>query len=141
MELKLAKDNLAIKEVKNPFINRTKESGILTMDGMTQSNETGEIEMLDQLIQFGIVTHVGPDCKTVKIGDGVYFDRRVLKPIPFHSPIWSFNVGNVIAYVESTNNNIEKLVEEKYQEELTEQRKTALAFQNDLRNKGKAFIN
>ena len=125
MELQLTTDTIAIKELDfNPFKKKVTESGILLIDGIAQSEETGQVEMLNQIIGFGIVTLVGPDCKRVKVGDGVYYDRRVPMPIPFNETVWIFNEGNVRAFVR--DENLTDLIKNKAEEIKAEEFKNSL---------------
>lgn len=107
MELKLTKDYIAIVEVENPFKKKVSSGGIILAGGeYAMSDETGEMEKVEQVVRFGVVTLVGPDAKVVKVGDGVYYDQRTLRPIPFYEPIWMFNEGNIIGYVSDEDGSI-----------------------------------
>lgn len=102
MELELIKDLIAIREVTNPFVKRRTESGIILLPGATglaQSQETGELEKMEMIIGFGVIHIVGPDVKTIKIGDGVYYDRRTLQPVPFKEGVWVLAEGSMRAFV------------------------------------------
>lgn len=48
-----------------------------------KSNETGEIEIEENLMRVGQVLEVGPECKYIKEGDDVYYKRFNEVPIPF----------------------------------------------------------
>lgn len=126
MELQLTNDTIAIKEVENPFKKRITDSGLFLIDGVADSQETGEVEMLDKMIGFGVVTLAGPDCKKVQVGDGVYYDRRVPMPIPFNETVWIFNEGNVRALVRDPN--LSALIISREEEIKAEQFKNSLAF-------------
>ena len=128
MELKLPKDYVAIKEVSNPFKKTKAASGILLIGAdVAMSDETGQMEKLEQIVKFGIVTIVGPEAKTLKVGDGVYYDQRTLRPIPFYEPVFMFNEGNIIGYVQDENGSIQKAVDDFDAEQMAEARKTNLA--------------
>lgn len=131
MELKLTKDYIAIVEVENPFKKKVTKSGILLAGGdYTMSEETGMMEKLDQIVKFGIVTLVGPDAKVVKVGDGVYYDQRTLRPIPFYEPVWMFNEGNIIGYVQDNNGSIQAAIAD------YEQNRVSDAIQSKILNGG-----
>jgi hypothetical protein len=125
MELKLIKDMIAIKEVENPFLKRRTESGIILLNGISPSQETGDMEILDKIIGFGIIEIVGPDCKLVKVGDGVYYDRRNPQPVPFNDPVWVFSESNIRGYVTDENGSVQAAVDA-IEEELASEQKQAV---------------
>jgi co-chaperonin GroES (HSP10) len=72
----------------NPFQQiKVADSGlIIDTGGLTPeafSNDTGQWEEQQQAIGVGTVYDVGPDCKYVKEGDAVYYQRAAMVPVPF----------------------------------------------------------
>ena len=68
----------------NPYIHQTTEDGlILNTEGTFDNTDSGEKEMLERMIACGQVIEVGPDCKYVRVGDDVYFNRASARPVPF----------------------------------------------------------
>lgn len=126
-ELKLLKDYVLLKEVEeNPFRVRKTSSGIITSieTPWIQSQDSGDMEKLEQIIGFGVVTHVGPDCKAVKVGDGVYYDRRSIRGIPYgENPGWHINENNLVGYVSDHNGSVEKAIESEKEKAAAEVRK------------------
>ena len=71
----------------NPYrrIDKT-ASGLIVgieSDKTYKSNETGEIEMSQDVIRCGKVIAVGPKCENVNVGDDVYFTTYSMTPVPF----------------------------------------------------------
>ncbi|MBP5694224.1 MAG: hypothetical protein J6X03_02065 [Bacilli bacterium] len=52
-------------------------------DKTYKSNETGEVEMNREVVKCGKVIAVGDACKSVQVGDDVYFTTYNMIPIPF----------------------------------------------------------
>jgi len=127
MELRVTKDTFAFKIVENPFMKVVTDSGIyLGARGSYSSQETGVMEQLAQTIQFGIVTIVGPDCKVVSVGDGVYFNVHSIEPIPFYEPVWVLHEGNIRAWVKD-DGTLAGLIADKEEELKAEAFKTSIA--------------
>ena len=64
----------------------TTASGLIVgveSDKTYKSNETGEIEMNHEVVKCGKVIAVGDACKSVEVGDDVYFTTYNMVPIPF----------------------------------------------------------
>lgn len=100
MKAKTTHDYLLIRESINPFLKRTTESGLYLPDGLADSKETGDIEQLDKVIGFAIVAAVGDECRFVKEGDGIFYDRRSLRPVPMDETLWQMSERNTVAYVD-----------------------------------------
>ncbi len=67
----------------NPYVIRKTKSGlILPMAGTALSQETGNVEKLEQRIIFGVIVDAGSQCQECKIGDEVYFDKNSARPLP-----------------------------------------------------------
>lgn len=77
---------LFIMKGENPYKNIYSSTGLLTQtttifgegDGASGSNND-----LVEFIKFGYVVEVGPECKSVRIGDEIYYDQRSVLPMPF----------------------------------------------------------
>lgn len=72
----------------NPFQQiKVTESGLIIDTGgfapEVKSNDTGKWEEQQQTISVGTIIEVGPDCKYLKAGDAVYFQRAAMVPVPF----------------------------------------------------------
>jgi len=100
MKLKVTHDYLLIRECENPFIKKTTDSGLFIPEGFAQTQETGDIEKLDKIVGFAVVAAVGDECRWIKEGDGVYYDRRSIRPVPGEEVLFQFNERNIISYVE-----------------------------------------
>lgn len=67
----------------NPYVIRKTESGlIIPIAGTAHSQETGQIERLEQRILFGVIVDVGSTCQEAQIGDEIYFDKNSSRPLP-----------------------------------------------------------
>ncbi len=92
----------------NPHKTRVSQSGLILATGNSyDSQETGEQEQLDLRVQYAIVMEVGPECKSVEVGDEVYYDKLSAYPLPildlgFHR----INENNIIAYVRGEGDSI-----------------------------------
>lgn len=124
MEIKLLKDNVLMREEENPFQEIKRQSGLIVMSGLAQSEETGDMQMMSKAIGFAVITNVGPDCKYLKAGDGVYYDRRSIRPVPFHTVYWQINEANIMAYVTDENGSVQDVVDEYNAEIEVENNKT-----------------
>jgi co-chaperonin GroES (HSP10) len=100
MNVKALYDYVLFKEAENPFLKKKTDSGIFIPEGLAESKETGGIEALDRLIGFAIVEVAGAECKYLKPGDGIFYDRRSIRPVPMTDTLWQFSERNVVAYVE-----------------------------------------
>lgn len=136
MKLQLIKDLIAIKEVENPFVNMRTDSGIILLpgsSGLANSQETGELEVMTKIIGFGLVTITGPECKTVKVGDGIYYDRRSPQPVPFKDGCWVINEASIRGWVEDTDGDVQQAIDDYLAEQAAESRKTNLAIDDSAR--------
>lgn len=127
MELKLTKTHITVRMEDNPFEKRKTDSGIILISGGADSQETGQYEQLTKIIGFGIVTNAGPDCKYVKEGDGVFFDTRSIRPLPFKEVQWQLTEDIIMGYVLNNDGELENVLATFKEERETEERKTALA--------------
>lgn len=98
MKIKVGYDYVLIRISENPFLRKTTGSGIILASNSAFSNETGDIEKLDQAIGFGIIESAGPDCKYVNEGYGVFFNKRTLTPIPTQIPLWHTSERTILSY-------------------------------------------
>lgn len=48
-----------------------------------KSNETGEMELNDEVIACAKVIAVGPKCENVQVGEDVYVVKYICNPVPF----------------------------------------------------------
>lgn len=77
----------------NPFRKKSENNLLIaTADDLNNLNEadkelTGKINELEQNVYCGYVTSAGPDCKTVKMGDIIYFGKYEAVPIPYYDGI------------------------------------------------------
>lgn len=100
-----------LEEEKNPFIEERTESGLYLPHGLhveTQETEgSGKIVALAQQIRFARVKEVGPECKYLVEGDGVYFDHRsvVLFPVSAEKFLIRTSEQHIIAYVRENIND------------------------------------
>jgi co-chaperonin GroES (HSP10) len=72
----------------NPFQQiKVADSGLIIDTGgfapEVFSNDTGQWEEQQQAIGVGTVYDAGPECKYVKEGDAVYYQRAAMVPVPF----------------------------------------------------------
>lgn len=72
----------------NPFQKITvSQSGLIVDTGgytpEVKNTDTGQWEEAQQSIAVGTVYDVGPDCKYLKPGDAVYYQRAAIVPVPF----------------------------------------------------------
>lgn len=75
---------------ENPFQKvKVSESGIIYDLGGYQpeykNSDTGDLEEAEQMIITGVVIETGPDCKYLKVGDTIMWDKPTALPIPFFS--------------------------------------------------------
>lgn len=89
VEIKPMTSRVLIKPFEiNPFqkITVSKSGLIVDTGGYTpeaKSNDTGQWEEVQQTIAVGTVYDVGPDCKYLKEGDAVYYQKSAMVPVPF----------------------------------------------------------
>jgi hypothetical protein len=107
---------LLFKEAVNPFLKLKTDSGIILMPGLADSKETGNIEELDQLVGFGLVEAVGDQCKYVRVGDGIFYDRRSIRAVPLKETLWQYQERNVIAVVPQEDGILQEAYAEYYKE-------------------------
>jgi hypothetical protein len=108
---------LLFKEMENPFLKLKTQSGIVLAPGFADSRETGNIEELDQIIGFGIVEVTGPKCEVVKVGDGIFYDRRSIRAVPLQETLWQYNERNIIAIVPNDDEVIQEAFKDYYKEQ------------------------
>lgn len=86
---------------ENPYITRKTESGlILPHSALQMSQETGELEKLEQIILFGVVVAAGPTCVSLKVGDEVFFDKRGSRVLPIlNGGYRHINEQNILSFV------------------------------------------
>lgn len=98
---KSIKDNMNSVEIKangcrvlikpfetNPFQQiKVSDSGLIIDTGgytpQAKSDDTGEWEELEQAIAVGTVIDAGPDCKYLKEGDVIFYQKVAAVPVPF----------------------------------------------------------
>lgn len=90
----------------NPFQRMKMENGIITdLGGLTPehfSQETGEMEEDQQVIFVGTVIEAGPECKYIRQGDVIFYNKNCALPVPFFKQgLWCFGEDQVIAVVNS----------------------------------------
>ena len=100
MNLKSIGSNFIFKEIENPFLNKKTDSGLDISGGTVFSQDSGELELSNKIIGTGIVLETGPDCRQIKVGDLVYYDRRGPRPIVNDEIYWCTNELNVFSYIE-----------------------------------------
>lgn len=96
-------------DVPNPFVKRKTESGLFIPQGLSQTNETGEVEQMDRLIGFGIVKAVGEKCEYVKEGDGIWYQRASVRPLPFSEVLFNCPENGLVGYVPAEEVDFEAL--------------------------------
>ncbi len=127
MEIKMTKDLILFTEEENPFVKRKTESGLFLPSGLTETNETGQVEQMTQIVGFGIVKVVGPGCMNVQVGDGIFYDRRSLRPVPFKEAYWQINEGGIMGYVQDNDGELAGLIKQRKEEEKQEAKELAKA--------------
>jgi len=76
--------NLMIQPyLENPYLQLKTESGLELSTGEFMNPDSGELEKLKSDICCGLVIEVGSQCKEVKVGDEVFYNINVTRPIPF----------------------------------------------------------
>ena len=91
-----------VKEIEdNPYIDKQTESGlILPHTPFQMSEETGSLERLDQIIQFGVVLAAGPTCTSLQVGDEVFYDKRGSRVLPILAGGYKhINEQNIMSYI------------------------------------------
>lgn len=73
--------------IRNPYrYIETTESGLIVgieSSKTYKSNETGEVEMNQEVVKCGKVIAVGPSCKNVNVGDDVFYTTYSQAVVPF----------------------------------------------------------
>jgi len=73
-----------VKYPENPYRQIVSKGGILIPDKVAIKNDqTGEEQYLEEGIVCGKIIEVGPDCKQVRVGDDVFYQKNTSYPIPF----------------------------------------------------------
>lgn len=88
VEIKPMGQRVLIKPFEiNPFQQIKVQNGIIVDTGGIApedfSHETGKWEIAQSAIAVGTVFDVGPECKYLKEGDAVYYQRAAAVPVPF----------------------------------------------------------
>lgn len=68
---------------ENPYVEKITKDGLLLDDSSFQSQDSGEVEKLYEMIRCGNVVEVGPMCKYLKKGDDVFYNYGTARPVPF----------------------------------------------------------
>lgn len=91
----------------NPYVKVLTESGIYTQPTGTFLNpDSGTLDTMDEIIVCAKVIEVGPDCKSIQIGDDVYYDKRTAYPLPFMS--LGYQVSSESQIVAIINNDLKE---------------------------------
>ena len=99
---------ILFKIVDNPTMKLKTESGIILAGGKKHmSDETGNWEDTHLMVGFGIVTAVGPDVKSVKIGDGIFYAKASIRPVPLGEEVWNITEQMLMAYVDCNDPSFE----------------------------------
>lgn len=106
VEIKPMLSRVLIKPFEiNPFQQiKISKSGIITNIGNMApedfSQDSGKWEQQQQAIGVGTVYDVGPDCKYLKEGDAIYYQRTAAVPVPFFGQgLFTVGESQVIAVV------------------------------------------
>ena len=76
--------NLLIQPyLENPYLNAVSTGGLQLANGEFQNPDSGEIEKLKSDICCGLVLEVGSKCTEVQVGDEVFYNVNMTRPIPF----------------------------------------------------------
>lgn len=69
----------------NPYVQQLSKGGLILngYTGQFLNPDSGENDKLNLGIGCAKVIEVGPACKYVKNGDDIFYDTRVIKPVPF----------------------------------------------------------
>jgi len=86
---------------ENPYIKKKTDSGlILPHTPFQMSEETGSLERLEEIIQFAVVVAAGPDCKSLQVGDEIYFDKRGSRVLPILDGGYRhINEQNILSFI------------------------------------------
>ena len=89
---------------KNPYraVEKTQSGLIVGMEStkMHKSNETGEMELNDEVVSCAKVIAVGPKCQNLVGGEDVYVIRHIATPIPYKKMgLFVISEQNVICYI------------------------------------------
>lgn len=96
-----------VEGMENPHVVKVTESGLFLPRGLNATEAEGSgnrLDSMEQIIRYGVVQAVGPECKEVKEGDGIYFDIRMVTPIPVGKlGVIRLNEQNILGYVRKSN--------------------------------------
>lgn len=107
MRVKALYDQVLFREELNPFIKLKSKGGLFLATGASKSEETGEIEVMDKIIGFGMAVEVGPDCKYVKEGDFIFYDRRSVRAVPVQDPLWNMPERGLVGVIEASDEDLQ----------------------------------
>lgn len=130
---------ILFKIVPNPTILPKASSGIILNSGLHKSEETGDFEKSDNVIGFGIVIAVGPECKFLEAGDAIFFDRRSVRPVPTGQETWNVSEQNTISYVKGNDPSLIAAFEE-YEKATVEFHNETIDFTTRMRTSNAGII-
>lgn len=91
----------------NPYVKIMTESGIYTQPTGTFMNpDSGTLDTMEEITVCAKVIEVGPDCKSIQIGDDVYYDKRTAYPLPFMG--LGYQVSSESQIIAIINNNLKE---------------------------------
>lgn len=68
----------------NPYVKVLTKSGIYVQPTGTFFNpDSGTMDTMEEAIICGAIIEIGPECKNVRIGDDIYFNKNTAAPLPF----------------------------------------------------------
>lgn len=70
---------------RNPYKQLVKGSILVDYHGEFKNPDSGEEDVLKELVGCAKVIEVGPEVKYLKPGDDIYYDTRTCYPVPFMS--------------------------------------------------------
>lgn len=119
LNVKTVFTKIIFKEVENPTIKKKLDSGII-LANMHKSEESGEFENANNFMGFGEVIEIGPDIKTIKPGDYIFYMKPSVTPVPRGTETWMIAEQQVVAYVEGEDPSLAEAFEawNKQEEEL-----------------------
>lgn len=138
MKVKAMYDQVLFRESINPFVKKKTESGLFIPAGVSFTDETGDMERMDKIIGFGIVVEAGSECKYVKTGDAIFYDRRSIRAVPAGEVLWNMSERGMVGYVDGNDPSLVSAFEASAQEEqeITDSLK-AKAAQEDAETKAR----
>lgn len=107
MRVRALYDQVLFKEETNPFVKLKTESGLFIPEGISFTNETGDMEKMDKIIGFGIVVEAGGECKYLKAGDAIFYDRRSIRAVPAGEVLWNMSERGMVGYVPSEDPDLQ----------------------------------